>query len=165
MQSAKQQVLALIHDYQTAVYRAVGLLNAKSEQENGFQLHQESAGYYAGYLDEQKQARYAFHSAGCLVTTPAFKVDFDYGKEGGCTGIDPWFLVAFLKSNPAVQTKYSLLTSGDQVKQLLQELAAEGVLTWDLYAEEDWRYYVTADIGNPNLPTVTLHMPGENGCQ
>ena len=165
MPSAKQQVLALIHDYQTAVYQAVALLNAKSAQEKGFQMHQESPGYYAGYLDEQEQVRYAFHGAGCLVTTPAFEVDFDYSKEGGCTGIDAWFMVAFLKSNPAVQAKYPLLTSGDQVKQALQELEAEGVLTWYLHGEDDWRYYVTADIWHPNLPMVTLYMPDEDCCE
>jgi hypothetical protein len=82
MPSAKQQVVGLIHDYQAAVYRAVALLNAKSEQEKGFQLQQERPGVWAGYLDELKQVHYSFHGAGCLITTPTFKVDFDYAQEG-----------------------------------------------------------------------------------
>ena len=159
MQSAKQQVAGLVHDYQTAVYRAVALLNAKSEQDKGFQQNQEVPGVWTGYLDEAKQVRYHFHGTGCFVTTPDFQVDFDYACEGGCTGIDTWFMVSFLRSNPAMKAKYPLLTNGDQVEQALQELLKEGVLTRFLHAADDRRYYVTADIGNPNLPTVTLHLP------
>jgi hypothetical protein len=162
MRAAKQQVINLIHDYQAAVYKAVALLNAKSEQEKGFQMQMESPGYFAGYLDEGKQVRYAFHGTGCLVTAPEFKVDFDYAKEGGCTGIDTWFMFYFLKSNPAIQAKYPLLTSGEQVEQVLQELVKEGLLSRYVYSEDDWSYYLTADIRNPNLPTVTLHMPDED---
>lgn len=156
MQSAKQQVERLIHDYQIAVYRAVALLNAKSEQDRGFQRYER-----AGHLDEAKQVRYQFHGTGCFVTTPEFRVDFDYACEGGCTGIDTWFMVDFLKSNPAIKAKYPLLTNGDQVEQILQELAEEGVLTRFLYAADDRRYYVTTDIDDPSLPTITLFMPDE----
>ena len=156
MQAAKQQVVDLIHDYQAAVYRAVALLNAKSEQEKGFQMHRQ------GHLDSLKQVQYSFHGAGCMVTTPEFKVDFDYAQEGGCTGIDTWFLVYFLKSNSAIQAKYPLLTSDEQVEQVLQELVKDGLLTKHLYSAHDRRYYLTADIPNSNLPTVTLHMPDED---
>ncbi|MFD1875548.1 DUF6896 domain-containing protein [Hymenobacter bucti] len=162
MPSAKQQVVSLIHTYQAAVYQAVALLNAKSEQEKGFQMQQERPGVWAGYLDELKQVHYSFHGAGCLLTTPAFTVDFDYAQEGGCTGIDPWFLFYFLQSNPAIQANYSLLTSSEQVAQILQELVQEGLLTRYLYSEDDRRYYLMADIQNPDLPTVTLYMPDED---
>ncbi|WP_188816402.1 DUF6896 domain-containing protein [Hymenobacter cavernae] len=87
MPSVKQHVVDLLHDYQATVYRAVALLNAKSQQEKGFQLQQESPGVWAGYLDEVRQVRYRFHGTGCLITTPAFQVD--YAQKGGCTGIDP----------------------------------------------------------------------------
>jgi hypothetical protein len=99
MSSVKQQVVALLHDYQATVYQAVALLNAKSEQQKGFQKQR------TGYLDDLKQLRYSFHGAGCLVITPTFQVDFDYAAEGGCTGIDAWFLGCFLESNAAVQAK------------------------------------------------------------
>jgi hypothetical protein len=161
MQPDKQQVVDLIHEYQAAVYQAVALLNAKSEQEKGFQRHQESPGVWAGYLDSAQQVRYHFHGAGCWVTTPFFTVDFDYAQEGGCTGLDTWFMVDFLKKNLAVQAKYPLLTSGEQVEQVLQELVIDGFLTRYVYAEYDQRYYVTAMIGQPNLPTVTLYQPDD----
>lgn len=159
MRSAQQQVVDLIHDYQAAVYKAVALLNAKSEQERGFQRHEESPGAWAGYLDDLRQVRYHFHGTGCLVTAPEFEVNFDYAREGGCTGVDTWFMYDFLESNPAIEAKYPLLTSGEQVKQLLEELAHEGLLTKDAYSVGDRRYYLTTDIGNPNLPEVTLHSP------
>ena len=162
MSSAKQQVVALIQDYQQAVYQAVGLLNAKSAREVGFQKQTESPGVYAGYLDDAGHVRYHFHGCGCLITTPAFAVDFDYALEGGCTGIDAWFLFDFLKSNSAIRSKFPLLTSGEQVEQLLEELVQEGLLTKYLYAAHDRRYYVTADIGNPNLPAVTLRRSEED---
>jgi hypothetical protein len=83
MQSAKQQVVNLIHAYQAAVYQAVTLLNAKSAQDKGFQQHQQSPGVWAGYLDSAQQVSYRFHGVGCWITTPAFTVDFDYDLEGG----------------------------------------------------------------------------------
>jgi len=70
MPSAKQQVAELIQDYQTAVYKAVGLLNAKSEREVGFQKHQESPGVWAGYLDEAKQVRYHFQGLAATLLRP-----------------------------------------------------------------------------------------------
>jgi hypothetical protein len=161
MQPAKQQVVDLIHEYQTAVYQAVALLNAKSAQEKGFQRHQQSPGVWAGYLDNAQQVRYHFHGAGCWIATPVFTVDFDYAQEGGCTGLDTWFMVAFLKRNPAIQAKHPLLTSGEQVEQVLQELVVDGFLTKYVYSEHDQRYYVTATIGQPDLPTVTLYPPDE----
>jgi len=102
MPSVKQQVVDLIHDYQAAVYQAVALLNAKAKREKGFQQHYNSAGTRAGYLNEVKQVRYSFHGTGCMITTPEFEVDFDYAKEGGCTGIDTWFLFDFIESNPSI---------------------------------------------------------------
>jgi hypothetical protein len=165
MPLAKQQVAELIQDYQTAVYRAVALLNAKSEREIGFQKHQESPGVRAGYLDDLRQVRYHFHGIGCYITTPEFEVDFDYALEGGCTGIDAWFLFAFLKSNSFIRLKFPLLTSGEQVEQLLEELTQEGLLTKYLYSAHDRRYYLTAAIGNPNLPEVTLRRSEEDEAE
>ena len=162
MPSAQHQVQQLIHDYQAAVYRAVALLNAKSAQEPGFQRHEESPGYRAGYLDAQQRVRYAFHGTGCLVTAPDEEVDFDYAKAGGCTGIDAWFLGNFLQSNPAVQARYPLLTSDEQVAQMLPELVAEGVLTRSVYSADDGRYFLPADLQNPHPPTVTLQMPDQD---
>ncbi|MFD2721005.1 DUF6896 domain-containing protein [Hymenobacter monticola] len=117
MHPVKQQVVRLIHAYQAAVFRAVALLNAKSAQEPGFQRRR------TGYLDAHQQFRYAFHGAGCLVTMPGLEVDFDYAKEGGCAGIDGWFLVNFLEYNPAVRAQHPLLTSGASVEEALLELA------------------------------------------
>ena len=70
-------------------------------------------------MDAQKQGRYAFHGTGCLVVLPKDEIDFDYTKEGGCTGIDRWFLINFLQHNPAVQAQHPLLTSGEEVEQAL----------------------------------------------
>jgi hypothetical protein len=165
MSSAKQQVIALIQDYQTAVYKAVAFLNAHSERNVGFQKQEESLGVRAGYLDDLKQVRYYFHGSGCLITTPAFQVDFDYALEGGCTGIDTWFLFDFLKNNAAIQAKFPLLISGEQVEQLLEELVQAGVLTKYLYSADDRRYYATADIENPNLPQVVLRWSEEDEAE
>jgi hypothetical protein len=165
MSSAKQQVVELIQAYQTAVYQAVGLLNAKSEREVGFQKQTERPGVYAGYLDDAGHVRYHFHGFGCLITTPAFEVDFDYAAEGGCTGIDTWFLFGYWKSNAAIRSKFPLLTSGEQVEQLLEELVQEGLLTKYVYAAHDRRYYVTADLGSPNLPAVTLRRSEEDEAE
>jgi hypothetical protein len=162
MPSAKQQVVDLIHDYQAAIYSAVALLNTKSAQDKGFQMHDEIPGVRAGYLDSAKQANYRFHGTGCRITTPMFTVDFDYAQEGGCTGIDTWFMVDFLKSNPSMQVKYPMLISGEQVEQILQELVEDGLLTRYLYNEYDRRYYLTASIEDLNPPTVTLYMPDED---
>jgi hypothetical protein len=161
MQPAKQQVVDLIHDYQAAVYQAVALLNAKSAQDKGFQRYQQSPGVWAGYLDNEQRISYYFHGAGCWIKTPVFTVDFDYALEGGCTGLDLWFLVDFLKRNPTIQAKYPLLTNGEQVEQALQDLVVDGVLTRYVYSEYDERYYVTATIGQPNVPMVTLYNPDE----
>lgn len=161
MPSAKQQVVDLIHDYQNAVYNAVALVNAKSAREKGFQLHDETSGVRAGYLDSLKQVRYSFHGVGCKIITPEFTVDFDYAQEGGCSGIDTWFLIDFLTSNPLIQAKYPLLISDEQLEQILRELAGDGLLTRHLHNEHDQRYYLTASIGDLNLPTVTLYMPDE----
>ena len=141
------------------------MLNAKSEKDRGFQQHEESPGYRAGYLDAQQRVRYAFHGTGCLVTMPGLEVDFDYAKEGGCTGIDPWFLVNFLQSNPAIQAQYPLLTSDEEVAQVLQELVKEGALAQYVHSADDRRFYLTADIGNPNLPEVTLRRSEEDEAE
>ncbi len=162
MQSIKQQVMALVLDYQAAVYEAVALLNAKSEQDRGFQCRPEVLGVWAGYLDDLRQGHYHFHGIGCRITTPKAEVNFDYACEGGCTGVDPWSLVDFWQSNPAVRASYSLLINEELIEPALQELVSDGVLTQHLYAPDDQRYYLTADIGNPNLPRVTLHLPDED---
>jgi hypothetical protein len=159
MSSVKQQVVALIHDYQATVYQAVALLNAKAEQQRGFQMQR------TWYLDDLKQLRYSFHGAGCLVTTPTFTVDFDYATEGGCSGIDSWFLACFLESNSAMQAKYPLLTSREQVKQVLPKLVKEGLLTQYVYADHDGRYYWPVDSQRVNPPTLRLHLPDENASE
>ena len=163
MPTVKQQVLELIHAYQTAVFRAVNLLNAKSAQDPGFQRHQESPGTRAGYLDAQQRVRYAFHGTGCLVSMPGCEVDFDYAKEGGCTGLDPWFLLNFLQDNPAVQAQHPLLTSDEEVEQGLRALEEEGVLARHVYSAHDGRYFITAELENLHPPTVTFHLPDQDG--
>jgi hypothetical protein len=165
MSSAKKQVITLIQDYQTAVYKAVALLNAHSERNVGFQKQEESLGVRAGYLDDLKQVRYYFHGVGCRITNPALVVDFDYALEGGCTGIDTWFLFDFLKSNAAIRLAFPSLTSGEQVEQLLDELVQDGVLTKYVYSPDDRRYYLTADLGNSTLPQVTLHWSEQDEAE
>jgi hypothetical protein len=130
-----------------------------------FQRQEESPGIRAGYLDDLQQVRYHCHGVGCRITTPTFTVDFDYALKGGCTGIDTWFLFDFLKSNAAIRLKFSLLTSGEQVVHLLEELVQEGFLTKYLYASDDQRYYFTADMGNPALPQVTLRWSEEDEAE
>ena len=163
MPTVKQQVLQLIHAYQATVFRAVNLLDAKSAQEKGFQRREASPGNRVGYLDAHQQVRYQFHGAGCMVILPGCEVDFDYAKEGGCTGVDPWFLLNFLQDNPAVRAQHPLLTSDKEVEQGLRALEEEGVLARHVYSAHDGRYFVTADLGNLHPPTVTLHPPDQNG--
>jgi hypothetical protein len=159
MHSVKQQVIRLIHEHQAAVFWAIVLLNAKPEQERGFQRHERSPGLRAGYLNARKQVGYVFHGASCLVTLPGLEVNFDFAKEGWCTGIDSWFLVNFLQDNPAVQAQHPLLTSREQVEQVLLELKQDGMLTRRVYSALDGRYFLTADLGNPRPPTVTCMRP------
>jgi len=89
-------------------------------------------------------------------------VDFDYALEGGCTGINTWFLFDFLESNSSIRLKFPLLTSEEQVKQLLEELVQERLLTKYLYSADDRRYYLTAAISNPYLPEVMLRRSKED---
>jgi hypothetical protein len=157
MTAEQSQLLNLIADYQAAVAKAAALLNDKARTEPGFQRQQEQPGCYAGYLDEARQIRYVFHGAGCLVAGPEFKVDFDFACADRCDGIDGWFLFDFLRSNAAIKQKYALLTSDDQLKQLLQELEKEHVLTRNVGALDEHLYHLAADMHNPNPPTVILY--------
>jgi hypothetical protein len=157
----QQQVLALLNDYKAAVAKAVLLLNAKYEHDKGFLRQDERS----GYLDESRQRRYSLHGIGCLITTPEFKVDFDFGWEGRCDGVDPGFLHRFLRENAEVKEKYPLLISGaqagqyvqgaEQVEQLLQELAREGIVANNVDPFSERTYYLTADIQDPIPPTIS----------
>ena len=161
MTAEQYQLLSLVDDYKAAVAKAVVLLNTKSEKEKGFQVQQDSPGHYAGYLDDLKRIRYALHGIGCLVTTPEFEVDFDFGEAGRCDGIDAWFLFKFLVSNEGLKARHALLTSDEQVRQLLQELEEAGLMIRfpDLLAER--LYYLATDIHNPNPPTVKFYLDEE----
>ena len=157
MTAEQNQLLDLITDYQTAVAKAAALLNAKAKKEPGFQMQQEQPGYYAGYLDEARQIRYVLHGAGCRVVGPDFKVDFDFAYADRCDGINSWFLFDFLESNAAIKRKYVWLTGADQLRQFLQELEQEGVLSRNVGALDEHLYYLAADKHNPNPPAVILY--------
>lgn len=160
MTAEQNQLVSLIADYQAAVAKAAAMLNDKARTEPGFQRRQEQPGCYAGYLDEGRQMRYLFHGAGCLVAGPDFKVDFDFAYADRCDGIDSWFLFDFLQSNAGMKRKYTLLTSADQLKQLLQELEKVGVLARNVDTLAGHLYHLAADRHNPNPPTVTLYDAG-----
>jgi hypothetical protein len=157
MTAEQNQLLSLIADYQAAVAKAASWLNAKAKEEPGFQRQQEQPGHYAGYLDEARQIRYVLHGAGCWVAGPDFKVDFDFAYADRCDGINSWFLGDFLQRNAAIKRQYALLTSIDQLRQLLQELEQEGVLTRNAGTLDEHLYHLTADRHNPNPPNVILY--------
>ncbi|MBT9392675.1 hypothetical protein KLP40_05820 [Hymenobacter sp. NST-14] len=149
MESEKKQLLGLIEDYKKAVEKAVNLLNAKSEREKGFQYARpENPESGRGYLDDSNENRYVFHGIGCLVTTKEFEVDFNFGDKRRCDGIDPWFVFVFLQSNKHIKDKYSLLLSETHVKNLLQELEAEGMVVKNVFPMSERTYYLTSDIQN-----------------
>ena len=64
-----------------------------------------------------------------------------------------------------MRLKFPLLTSAEQVEQFLQELVHEGLLSKYLYSADDDRYYLTAAIGNPNLPKVMLRLSEEDEAE
>jgi hypothetical protein len=157
----QQQVLALLNDYKAAVAKAVLLLNAKYAQDKGFLRQAERS----GYLDKSGQQHYSLHGMGCLVTTPEFEVDFDFGWKGRCDGVDPGFLHHFLRKNAAVKEKYPLLISGaqagqyvqgaEQVERVLHELAGAGMVANNVCPFNERTYYLTADIQDPAPPTTS----------
>ena len=149
----KLQLLALIEDYKKAVEQAAGLINAKSEKQRGF--HWTSH----GYLDDANQIRYMFHGVGCLVIIDGSEVDFDLGEGARCDGIDYWFLYHFLDTTQALKQKYDLLTDDSQIKNLLQQLEADGAVARPADPSYERLYYLTADLHQPNPPTVKLHWP------
>lgn len=157
MVTEKNQVLNLIADYQAAVAKAANMLNTKAKEQPGFQRQQEQPGRYTGYLDEARQIRYTFHGAGCLVAGPEFEVDFDFALADRCDGINSWFLYYFLESNGSVKQKYALLTSADQVKQLMQELERDGLLFKNVDTLDEHLYYLVVDKHRSNPPNVVLH--------
>lgn len=161
MKDETQELIALIAEYKAAVKKAVAYLNAKSEKDKGFQVQQESPGHYAGYLDELRRIRYAFHGAGCYVTTDEFKVDFDFGGEARCDGIDTWFLFDFLRSNATVKAKYPLLTSGEQLEQLLQKLEEDQLVMRGVEGSHEWTYYLVTDVHDPNPPKWKAYPPAD----
>jgi hypothetical protein len=157
MNAEKNQLLNLLANYQAAVAKAAAWLNARAIKEPGFQRQQEQPGCYAGYLDDARQIRYILHGAGCRVMGPDFKVDFDFAHADRCDGINSWFLFDFLRSNADVKQKYPLLTSADQLIQLLQELEKEEILTRNVGASDEYLHYLAADRHNPNPPNVVLY--------
>ena len=162
MDSEKKQLLGLIDDYKTAVEKAVGLLNAKSEREKGFQYARpENPDSRRGYLDDAKESIYSFHGVGCLVTTKEFEVDFNFGDEGRCDGLDPWFVFMFVECNESMKDKYPLLLSDTHVKSLLQELEKDGLVVKNAFSSSERTYYLVSDIHNVNPVTWKPHWPDD----
>ena len=160
MITEKLQLLALIDAYKAAVATVVTLLNAKSEKDPGFQRER------TGYLDGLETIKYGFHGFGCLVTTEAFMVDFDFGfafgQDGRCDGIDPGFLFSFLEDNEEQKSTYSLINSHKQVEQLLQELENDGVVARDVNSWSERLYYLTADIYDSHPPKWQSYPPADD---
>jgi hypothetical protein len=71
----------------------------------------------SGYLDDDRQIEYFFHGNGCRITfSPALTIDWDFGTDGGMTGINKWKLMQFLGYRTDLQ-------------QILPVAALEGALT------------------------------------
>jgi hypothetical protein len=162
MEAEKKQLLGLIGDYKIAVEKAVNLLNLKSEREKGFQyVRPENPDARQGYLDDSKRSTYSFHGIGCFVTTEEFKVDFDFGHERRCDGLDPWFVFHFLEDNKTIKDKYPLLLSSEHVESLLQDLEEEGVAVSNVFPMSESKYYLVLDIQNVNPITWKPYCPAD----
>ncbi|GAA4042549.1 hypothetical protein GCM10022409_30610 [Hymenobacter glaciei] len=162
MDLERHQLLGLIEDYKLAVAKAVGLLNAKSEKEKGFQYARpENTHSSEKYLDDSKENSYMFHGIGCFVTMKELRVDFDFGHERRCDGLDPWFVFDFLESNKSIRDKYPLLLSDTHVRSLLQELAEDGLAVKDAFSSSERTYYLTSDIHNANPVTWKPYWPDD----
>ena len=81
------------------------------------------------YLDGNN--RYTFHGRGCRFLREDLNIDWDFGCENICEGIDPWKLAYYIRDNKNFNTLYD----GNSVKEVLEELIAEGkmVKKFDLY--------------------------------
>jgi hypothetical protein len=163
MSAEKDQLVALINDYKAAVATAVTWLNAKSAREPGFQARPGSLGSRAGFLDEARLVRYQTHGpGGCWVITPEREVDFNFGPDGRCDGLDTWFVFDFLDSNAAVKAKYPLLTSGEQLVQVFQALEEEGLVAKNVDPSHESTYYLTADLQEPSPLRGKFYPADEN---
>jgi len=163
----KQQFLALVSEYRSAVKEAVGLLNAKSENSKGFQALDGEIHARAGYLDDSRKSHYEFHGIGCLITTEHFVVDFDFGEDRRCDGIDPGFLFYFVKYNKSIKNKYPAFTSWEQLDNFLRILEKEGLFTRDLTPflghppelTNDRLFYLAATINDVDTPVWKPYWP------
>ena len=163
----KQQFLKLVSEYNSAVKKAVGLLNAKSENSKGFQALDGEIHARAGYLDDSRESHYEFHGAGCLIITKHFAVDFDFGEAGRCDGIDPGFLLDFVRYNKLVKNKYPAFTSWEQLNNFLRILEKEGLFTRDLASflgrppelKNDRLFYLVATINDVDKPVWKPYWP------
>jgi len=163
----KQQFLALVSEYSSAVKKAVDLLNAKSERSKGFQALDGEISDRAGYLDDSRKSRYEFHGIGCLITTEHFIVDFDFGEASRCDGIDPGFLLHFVKHNKLIRNKYSAFTSREQLDDFLQALEKDGLFTRNLAPflgramerYNDTLFYLVATINDVDTPVWKPYRP------
>jgi|GEM_PF-2907284 len=163
----KQQFLALVSKYSAAVKEAVGLLNAKSENSKGFQALDGEISARAGYLDDARENRYGFHGIGCLITTKQFVVDFDFGEDSRCDGIDPGFLFHFVRYNKSIKDEYAAFTNYEQLEGFLQDLEREGLFTRDLAPflshspelNNDRLFYLVATINDADKPVWKPYRP------
>lgn len=163
----KQQFLALVSEYSSVVKEAVGLLNAKSENSKGFQALDGEIHARAGYLDDSRKSIYEFHGAGCLITTEHLVVDFDFGEDRRCDGIDPGFLFYFVRYNKSMKDKYAAFTNWEQLNNFLQTLEKEGLFTRDLapfigHAPDltnDRLFYLVATINDVDTPVWKPYRP------
>ena len=79
-------------------------------------------------------------------------------------GIDAyfWFLFKFLNETKGLKDKYWLLSSHDQVKQLLHNLENEGVFTRAVGESNETLFYSVTDLYDENRTVWRFYWPDDD---
>lgn len=115
----QKQFVDLIKNYRDEVKKAYKLVVRANH----------SPSQRKGYLDKSLNIQYEYHGLGCLITYPAYSVDFNFGSENG--GFELWFVIGYLKFK---EKDYPLLASlqEEDFKLMLEQLILLNVLYQDV---------------------------------
>ena len=117
----------------------------------------------AGFLDEARTRRCAFHGKGCRLQLGRRRfIDWDYGYEGRTDGFDLWRLEIFLRSRRKLQRVLAL----ERLKEAFEEARGAGVIRAPWLDRHDGLHYVARDLdaAGDGQPTVAADGSCEQPC-
>ena len=135
-----QQLVELVHQYQTTVLEAASLFQKHKGIDPSKLMNWKQAGLpREGFIDPEHRIKYSFHGVGCWVDLPQGEVDWDFGHDGRLDGFDSWRLWRFAEERNG---QFPLFRRKETLEEAFSQALAAGLIVAPFKHHQDDLFYL-----------------------